>query len=106
MVVIDALPWATIAAMQNESGIRETLPESASTPLALRLAPGSYRVTLQGPPPQSELRSVALRVEPGKPAIFPPQRFSTITADEYFNSYLLPAGPVAIPETPASEGAP
>jgi hypothetical protein len=90
-----------VTEVQKDNGPRESLPAAASTPLALRLRPGAYHVTLQGPPPQLELRTVALVVEAGKPVTLPPQRFSTITADEYFKQYLIPATPVAEAVPPA-----
>src|SRR5204863_3087867 len=106
LVVVDALPWASIATVQREGGERESLPQSASTPMALRLLPGTYRVTLQGPPPAFESRTVTLHVEPSHPAAFPQQRFATITADDYFKPYLLPATSVLEAGTHASEDAP
>jgi hypothetical protein len=87
MVVIDAAPWATVAAVEREGGAREALPASASTPLALSLEPGTYRVTLVGPPPASDRREVSVRVAPGETARVVLERFTPMTVEEYFSAY-------------------
>ena len=100
LAVLDAAPWATILSVQREGGDAVVLPEDASTPLALRLNPGDYRVVLQGPPPQLEQRTISVRVEPGVAATLPAQKFDTISVEEYFRRYLLPAAPVVEPAAP------
>ena len=81
LVVIDASPWATVAGVARENGDRESLPTDASTPLALQLTPGAYRVQLVGPPPALERREKAIRIESGSPVerIFEP--FRSMTAE-------------------------
>ena len=75
-------PWATIWSVQREGGDAVVLPEDASTPLALRLNPGDYRVVLQGPPPQLGRGTISVRVEPGVAATLPAQKFDTISVEE------------------------
>ena len=87
LVVIDASPWATIRGIRSESGERHSLPQNASTPLAVSLTPGSYRVSLVGPPPASELREVGLRVEANaSPRVYEP--FPSMTAEDYLRDVL------------------
>ena len=69
------------------------LPEDASTPLALRLSPGDYRIVLQGPPPQLEQRTISFRVEAGVPTAVPAQKFQTMSVEEYFRPYLSLSAP-------------
>jgi serine/threonine-protein kinase len=100
-VVFDAVPWAAFERIQNESGDAITLPADASTPMALSLPPGKYQVVVVGPPPQQERRTVPLTVGVDGAPAFPVQRFTPMTADEYFKDLLAPA--VA---PPAAEPAP
>jgi hypothetical protein len=104
MVVIDAAPWATVAAVEREGGEKEALPTSASTPLALSLVPGTYRVTLVGPPPASDRREVSVRVAPGEPSRVVLERFTPMTVDEYFSAYQPPAAAVPVDPGPAASG--
>jgi len=95
LVVIDASPWAKIEAVRAEGGIAQPLPAGASTPLALSLAPGSYKVVLVGPPPASERREVALQVAADSvPRLFEP--FAPMTVDRYFAA-AVPTGDAAPP---------
>ena len=100
-LVIDAAPWATVTAIQNDSGTAQTLPSPASTPLLLVLPAGNYQVTLTGP--NSKVATINVRVDVGGVAVAPMARFQTVTVEEYFEQYLgsglagLPA-----PESPAA----
>jgi hypothetical protein len=111
-LVIDAVPWATITAIEAESGERQVLPSPASTPLSLSLPAGNYEVIVSGPPPESEERRISVRVEPDGGTIVPTIRFRALSPDEYFGQYLaappVPAEPVAAlpaPSAPVSAGA-
>jgi eukaryotic-like serine/threonine-protein kinase len=88
LLVIDAVPWATVTGLQSEDGAAQALPESASTPLSLSLPAGTYRVTLTGPPPESQLTTVSVRVDVDGVAVVPITRFHTMTAEQYFVPYL------------------
>ena len=90
LVVIDASPWATIEAVRVDGGRAQPLPAGASTPLALTLVPGTYKVVLVGPPPASERREVALQVAADSTSrLFEP--FAPMTVDRYFAA-AVPAG--------------
>jgi predicted Ser/Thr protein kinase len=90
LVIIDASPWANVEAVRAAGGESQTLPAGASTPLALMLAPGSYKVVLVGPPPVSERREVPLQVAAeSAPRLFEP--FAPMTVDRYFAA-AVPAG--------------
>ena len=103
-VVIDAVPWAAVTAVQSETGERIQLPEVASTPLALQMTPGKYTVTLVGPPPISDTRVVSVVIEAGRNTVLDMQRFEAMTAEQYFDSFLRePAA--AAPPTAATEQA-
>ena len=105
-VVIDAAPWATVSAIERVGGEAAPLPAQASTPLAMPLVPGEYRVSLVGPPPASESRQVALQVEPGKPSHVLLERFAPMTVDEYFRGYTSRGGDAAEGGVPTSPGGP
>jgi hypothetical protein len=99
-VVLDATPWATITSIQNGDGEPQPLAEIRSTPLAVQLTPGAYRVSFEGPPPQSEKRTIEIRVESGAALMAPVQRFAAPSVDEYFRPYLVPPVPAAGPRAP------
>lgn len=94
-VVVDAAPWATVKEVQRDTGELQALPQPASTPLALQLAPGTYTISLEGPPSAFESRVVTILVEAGKPTAIPLQRFEPMTPERYFDLYLKPKAPVA-----------
>ncbi|MCB1036701.1 MAG: hypothetical protein KDD47_22945 [Acidobacteria bacterium] len=48
-VVVDAVPWGQIRTLVGPDGLLLPLPEDPSTPLVLELAPGHYRIELEGP---------------------------------------------------------
>jgi hypothetical protein len=94
-VVIDAIPWARVTQVVLDGGSAVPLGEEPTyTPLMLPLLPGRYHVTLQGPGPQGELRTVEYDVAPG---VEPPgpARFEPITADSYFGSVPKAKSPIA-----------
>ena len=103
VVVLDAVPWATVEAIRDDKGQPVSLPGDATTPLVLSLAPGTYSVVLAGPPPALERRTVQLSVRSDGASAFPVQRFTPMTTDEYFKD-LLPA--TAPPAEPVAEPAP
>ncbi len=104
LVVLDATPWATITEIQNRDGKPQPLPEMRSTPMALQLTPGAYTVFFEGPPPQSEKRTIEIRVESGAARTAPVQRFAAPTVDEYFRPYLTSSTPVSEPGASIEEG--
>jgi hypothetical protein len=93
VVTIDAVPWATITRIEAEDGRIQPLPSMASTPLALTLPVGTYRITLAGPPPDLESRVVTAQVQAGGTATLSTERFRAMTPDEYFEAYLTAAAP-------------
>jgi hypothetical protein len=97
LVVFDAAPWATVVSVRREEGPPVILPGDASTPLALRLSPGDYRIVLQGPPPQLEQRTISIQVAAGAPTTVPAQKFATMSVEEYFRPYLSPFPPAGEP---------
>ena len=105
--IIDAVPWATVTAVRNESGEPQELTASpSSTPLALTLPAGTYQITLTGPPPESKTETVSVRVDAGSTSVVPLTRFQRMTAEEYFEQY-IGAGDAPGAETvaPADSGA-
>ena len=102
--MLDATPWATITQIQNRDGEPQPLPEMRSTPLAVQLTPGAYTVSFEGPPPQSEKRTIEIRVESGAAHTAPVQRFAAPSVDEYLRPYLTAPAPVSEPGAPLEEG--
>lgn len=98
-VVIDAVPWGLVTAMQDEAGAAVALPADRHTPFTMMLPPGTYRVTMQGPPPAPP-QTMNLVVEPGKPARAI-GTFTPISAEQYFAPYLAQTAPA--PEAPAPD---
>ena len=103
-LVVDAVPWASITAIESEDGERVALPSPAATPLSIPLPVGSYRILLAGPPPESQSREITVRVDAGVATVAPPVRFRAVTPEEYFEQYL--AAPAAGPAAAAPEGGP
>ena len=105
---LDALPWATVTRIEAADGTEQPIPTPASTPLLLTLPVGTYRVTLTGPPPDLESRVVTFEVLADGTATPAPERFRTMTADEYFESYLTSAAGTTAADgsVPADEAAP
>ena len=81
--VIDAVPWAAVAGIRAADGTAVTLPADAATPLSLQLPPGTYQVTLVGPPPANTRKEMSLTVTADAPAVLAPPVFTTIQAEEY-----------------------
>jgi serine/threonine protein kinase len=105
IVVIDAVPWARIVAIQTESGGSVPLPTVASTPLSLALPVGTYRITLTGPDPGAGTKQVEASVV-AEGTILSLTQFQPLTAEEYFERHLgLPdastVGTPASGESPA-----
>jgi tetratricopeptide (TPR) repeat protein len=88
VVTIDAVPWATVTRIEGEDGVQSPLPAQASTPLSLTLPAGTHRITLTGPPPESESRVVTVQVQADGTAVVTPERFRVVTLEEYFEQYL------------------
>jgi predicted Ser/Thr protein kinase len=107
VLVIDAVPWATITSIQSEDGTQQPLPSPASTPLTLTLPAGNYQVVVTGPPPESEPQRITVQVAVNAGTVAPMIRFRPLTPEEYFEQYLVaPVAPVdpslATPGTPAT----
>jgi tetratricopeptide (TPR) repeat protein len=100
MLVVDAVPWATVTAIEREDGTPQAVPEQASTPFSLSVPAGTYRVRVAGPPPESETRLLMITVGENAVAAAPTERFLEITPEQYFEQYL--AAPAAAPEDPAA----
>ena len=104
-VAIDAVPWATVTRIEAEDGTPQGLPAEASTPLSLTLPVGTYRITLTGPPPDLASRVVTVQVQADGTVTPAPERFRTMTLEEYFDPYLTSATPAAVDGAPTpSEG--
>jgi serine/threonine protein kinase len=105
-VVIDAVPWGTITAIETESGDPVTLPSLPSTPYSMTLPTGTYQVVVAGPPPESQPQRITVQVEEGVSTVVPLIRFRPLTPEEYFEGYLsAPTAPTlesrAAPAEPA-----
>ena len=96
-VVVDAVPWGTITAVESEGGEAQALPPETSTPVSLTLPAGNYSITLAGPTPDSQPQRISVRVEAGAASVAPLARFAIVTPEAYFEEYL--ASPVS-PATP------
>ncbi len=99
-VVIDAVPWASITAIETESGEPVALPPSPSTPISLTLPVGTYQVVMTGPPPESQTQRITVQVVTGAATAVPLIKFRALTPEEYFEEYL------AAPTTPEAGTAP
>ena len=102
VAVIDAVPWASVTAVQNDDGEPQPLPSPASTPLTLTLPAGTYQITLTGPPPESKTETVSVRIDVGGTSVVPPTRFQAMTVEEYFELYLGTGDTAATPAIPTS----
>jgi serine/threonine protein kinase len=105
-VVIDAVPWGAITAIETESGEPVTLPSSASTPYSMTLPTGTYQVVVAGPPPESQPQRITVQVEKSVSTVVPLIHFRPLTPEEYFEEYLsAPTAPTlnsgAVPAEPA-----
>jgi eukaryotic-like serine/threonine-protein kinase len=49
MLVVHAVPWATVVSITDASGAARPLPAEAVTPLALEVPAGKYSITLRSP---------------------------------------------------------
>jgi hypothetical protein len=98
--IVDAVPWANITSIQSEGGAEYPLPTPASTPVALALPEGTYKITLAGPAPESKTETVTVRVDVGGTSVVPITRFQSMTVEQYFEQYL------GSTETPSSSSTP
>jgi hypothetical protein len=106
-LVIDALPWGTVSAIETQKGERLPLPSLASTPLVISLPGGTYQVTVTGPPPESQTQRVTVRVDSNASNAAPPVRFRVMTPEDYFEPYLAaPVTPAEPPVEPAAAQTP
>lgn len=101
ILVIDAVPWATVTSIHGESGSAQALPAQASTPLSLSLPAGTYQIVLTGPPPESKVTTVTARVDVAGVAVVPITRFETGTVEGYFEQYLTSSGSASVPPAAA-----
>lgn len=88
LVVIDAVPWATVKEVRRDGG--EVVPLSdnpAYTPLALRLPPGLYHVTFEGPRGVGQSRVVDYDVKAGTVSLPVAVPFDPMTIEKYLDSY-------------------
>jgi len=92
-LVIDAVPWGTVAAIETQNGQRLPLPSLASTPLSISVPSGTYQVTVTGPPPESQTQRITVRVDPNGSNVAPLVRFQAMTPEDYFDQYLTQAPP-------------
>ncbi len=99
-LVIDAVPWGTITAIEAENGEPQPLPSQASTPLSLTLPAGNYQVVLAGPTPDAQEQRISVRVEPNAGIVVPTVQFRALTPEEYFDQYLVVP---ATPDAPAAD---
>ncbi len=116
-VVIDAVPWGSITAIETEGGGAVQLPPTPSTPLALTLPAGTYHVVVAGPPPEAQTQRITVEIQSDTPTVAPVIRFRALTPEEYFERYLAaptaptpdlgtaPTEPSAAP-TPSTPAAP
>jgi hypothetical protein len=100
-VVIDAVPWGTVVAIESADGEPQPLP-SGSTPVVLTLPAGDYQVVVAGP--DLVTQRISVRVEPEGATTAPSLQFKSFTAEEYFEQYL--ATPPASPANPAATDTP
>jgi serine/threonine protein kinase len=90
IVAIDAVPWGTVTAILSADGRAQRLPSDASTPLLVELPAGTYEVTVAGPSRGFESQQIRVDVISSAFTSAPIVRFTSITAEEYFEQYLSP----------------
>ena len=107
-LVLEAVPWATVAAIEANDGTQMPLPAQATTPFVIDVPTGSYRVRFVGPPPQLVEQVVVVEASAGSPRIVTAPAFSVPTPEAYFEPYLAVGAPESEP-TPlgtSSQGVP
>jgi hypothetical protein len=87
-LVLEALPWATVAAIESADGKAVPLPAQASTPLVVDLPAGSYRVRFVGPAPDLVERVMTVEARAGAPQVVTAAAFDVPTPESYFERYL------------------
>jgi hypothetical protein len=106
-VVIDAVPWGSITAIEAQDGSAVALPPSPSTPLSLTLPEGTYNVVVTGPPPELQTQRITVVIQRDAATVAPLVRFRALTAEDYFEQYLeKPAAPTPDPGVPPAESTP
>jgi hypothetical protein len=88
-LVVDAVPWGSITAIETESGDTVTLPPSPSTPISLTLPSGTYHVVVAGPTQDSQAQRITVQIQAGTSTVAPLIRFRALTPEEYFEEYLV-----------------
>jgi predicted Ser/Thr protein kinase len=106
-VVLDAVPWGSITAIETEGGDAVQLPPAPSTPLALTLPTGTYHVVVAGPPPESQTQRITVEIQRDTSTVAPVIRFRALTPEEYFERYLAaPTAPTLDQGTAPAESTP
>jgi hypothetical protein len=82
------------------------LPAETTTPLSLSLPPGTYQVAVVGPPPESQMQRVSVRVDPNATNVASLLRFHAITAEEYFEQYLTSSSGSSVVDGGATSSVP
>jgi serine/threonine protein kinase len=100
ILVIDAVPWASISAIEAANGQKIAIPTPAATPLSLTLPTGTYHVVLAGPASESQAYDVT--VAAGQAVMTPVKTFGTLTPEMYFEPYLQKASPATTAADPAA----
>ena len=100
VLVIDAVPWATISRIERADGTEQPLPAQASTPLSLRVPAGTYRIRVASPT-GSDSRLLTVTVGADGVAAAPVERFGEMTPENYFDQYLAAQTPDPGAETPS-----
>ena len=102
-LVVDAVPWGSVASIESIEGEPVTLPPDTSTPFILELPAGSYRVVMNSPPSTGRQDTLTVTVAENGTTVAPAVRFAPLSVEEYFESYLAGAVPApAAPEVPGS----
>ena len=77
-----------MTAIVAQDGTTQSLPADATTPLSLQLPAGTYRVTLAGPLSGGAPQEIQIVVDADRTNTAPDVRFTTLTAEDYFEPYL------------------
>jgi tetratricopeptide (TPR) repeat protein len=92
VLVLDAVPWATISRIEREDGTEQPLPARASTPLSLTMPAGTYRIRVASPT-GSDSRLITVTVGADRVTAAPVERFGEMTPEDYFEPYLAAQTP-------------
>ena len=102
LVVIEAVPWATVTAIRGADGANH-LATPAATPLSMSLPAGKYSADLAGPS-SSQTRTIEIDVTGDGVTVAPAAVFTPLTSDEYFKQYF--GGDAPAPSNPAPGATP